>query len=145
MPPPHLLLGQAGEAAAARHLEAAGLRILDRNWRDGRLELDIVCEARDGTLVFVEVRTRSPRSRGAPAETITPAKQRLLARAAAAWLSAHDSWHRACRFDVLAVCAPHPVRSHEINPEEAWIITHHPHAFEVADALDRGHAHWQPW
>ncbi|AGW14830.1 hypothetical protein DGI_3116 [Megalodesulfovibrio gigas DSM 1382 = ATCC 19364] len=101
----------------------------------------MVCETRDGVLVFVEVRTRSAGSRGNPAETVTPAKQRLLARAAALWLSAHDCWHRPCRFDVLAVCAGNPA----LNPGEAWTITHHPHAFEVADAMDRGHSHWQPW
>ncbi|GAB7082208.1 YraN family protein [Megalodesulfovibrio paquesii] len=132
---PHLQLGREGEAAAARFLAAAGLRVLDRNWREGRLELDLVCEAPDGTVVFVEVRTRADAAHGDPAETVTLVKQRQLIKAAGAWLSAHDSWGRPCRFDVLAVR----------NRQEPFSITHHPHAFEVADALDRGHTHWQPW
>lgn len=132
---PHLLLGKAGEEAAAQYLTAAGLRILDRNWRQGRLELDLVCQDAQGCVIFVEVRTRTDSDRGDPAETVTPAKRRTLAKAAAAWLSAHDSWDRACRFDVLAL------RTYQ----DTFSITHHPHAFEVADALDRGHAHWQPW
>ncbi|MGH2722043.1 MAG: YraN family protein, partial [Actinomycetota bacterium] len=50
-------LQQAGEGAAARHLERRGLRILARNWRIRMGELDLV--ARDGgVLVFVEVKTR---------------------------------------------------------------------------------------
>ncbi len=133
----HLQLGQEGEAAAAAFLKKAGLKVLERNWRQGRLELDVVCEDKKAgkAIVFVEVRTRTASQRGEPAETITPAKQRTLAQAATAWLAAHDAWERPCRFDVLAV----------IHDGEAFHITHHTNAFEVGDALDRGHAHWQPW
>ena len=66
-------LGRRGEAIAARHLEAAGLVIVERNWRCTHGEIDIV--ARDGgDLVFVEVKTRSSVEYGHPLEAITPIK-----------------------------------------------------------------------
>ena len=78
----HLRLGQEGEDAAAELLTCKGFALLDRNWRLGRLELDLVC--RDGdTLVFVEVKTRANAAHGGPAAALTPAKQRHLYRAAA--------------------------------------------------------------
>ncbi|MDE5879382.1 MAG: YraN family protein [Desulfovibrio sp.] len=131
---PHLALGRQGEEAAAALLRRAGLSILDRNWRSGRLELDLVC--REGaTVVFVEVKTRQSRQRGGPEAAITPAKQRSLSRAAQAWLAAHDAWDAPCRFDVVCLVARHGTFSAE----------HYRHAFDFAPSLDRCHAPWQPW
>jgi putative endonuclease len=75
--------------------------ILDRNWRSGRLELDIV--ARDGaTVVFVEVKARRPGPQPA-AEAVTPRKRRNLRRAARDWIHAHPHTGGEYRFDVVAV------------------------------------------
>ncbi len=101
---PHLRTGREGEDAAARAARARGWKILDRNWRAGHLELDIVCE--DGEeLVFLEVKTRAENSLGSPREALTREKRRRLIRAAQAWLSAHDAWERPCRFDLACVTA----------------------------------------
>jgi putative endonuclease len=98
----HLALGAAGEEAAAALLAAKGLRVLARNWRSGGLELDLVC--REGrTIVFVEVKTRGPGSRGTPADGLTPAKRGRLVRAASLWLSENEAWDAPCRFDLVAV------------------------------------------
>src|SRR5689334_23085538 len=79
-------VGAYGERVAVRALEAAGMRVLDRNWRCRRGELDIV--ALDGrTIVFCEVKTRRTASFGAPAEAVGPAKVRRLRALAAAWLA----------------------------------------------------------
>ncbi|MBO4312376.1 MAG: YraN family protein [Desulfovibrionaceae bacterium] len=103
------LLGQSGEDAAARLLQAKGLGIIARNWRKGSLELDLVC--RDGgTLVFVEVRTRRAGGMLTPAESLTPSKRRSFERAARAYLQANDLWDSPCRFDL--VCA----EARSINP-----------------------------
>ena len=99
---PHLRTGREGEDAAARAAQARGWKILDRNWRSGHLELDIVCE--DGEeLVFLEVKTRAENSLVSALETLTWKKRRRLIRAAQAWLSAHDAWERPCRFDLACV------------------------------------------
>lgn len=131
-------LGRRGEEAAAALLRQKGCVILARNWRHGRLELDIVC--RDGdTLVFVEVKSRRAHTQAGPADAMTPQKRRTLVRAAQSWLDAHDAWHVPCRFDVVTVVQDSSQRLH---------LEHLPHAFDVTsagNAVDRGHASWQPW
>ncbi|GIW70886.1 MAG: hypothetical protein KatS3mg102_0428 [Planctomycetota bacterium] len=101
--PPHAL-GRAGEEAAARFLQARGLRVLERNLRTAAGELDLVCEAAEGTLVFVEVKARGPeRSLEEALAAVTPARQRRLARAALAYMAERFGCERGARFDVVAV------------------------------------------
>lgn len=77
------------------------MEILDRNWRAGRRELDLV--ARDGDVVaFVEVKTRGP-GPAAPLEAIGRAKRRDLRRAAEAWIHGHPGVGREFRFDAVGV------------------------------------------
>ncbi|WP_296304850.1 YraN family protein [uncultured Desulfovibrio sp.] len=132
------LLGRQGEEAAARLLTGKGLAVLARNWRQGRLELDLVCQDGD-TLVFVEVKSRRGDGLARPDEAMTPRKRRTLIRAARAWLAAEEAWSRPCRFDVVTVTARGPNSLH---------LEHIPHAFALDDAgtaVDRGHTPWQPW
>jgi len=92
--------GGAAETIAARHLESLGYRILARNVKSKRGELDIV--ARDGrTLCFVEVRLR--KSSSLAFASIDPRKQRSLARAAEHYLLANRLSSMPCRFDVVAI------------------------------------------
>lgn len=125
--------GRNGEELAAGLLRRAGWRVLDRNWRQGRYELDLVCD--DGEdVVFVEVRTRAEGGLVSPAESVTPAKRRSLIRAARAWLAAHGAWERPCRFDVVCVTvtAGEPPRTEHIR-----------HAFEFDQPVGRGYASGQ--
>ncbi|MFC9605667.1 YraN family protein [Streptomyces niveus] len=80
-------LGRYGEGLAARRLAAAGMTVLDRNWRCGRTgEIDIV--ARDGdVLVVCEVKTRRGGSFEHPMAAVTPVKVDRLRRLAACWLA----------------------------------------------------------
>ncbi|MFI6480166.1 YraN family protein [Nonomuraea sp. NPDC050663] len=95
-------LGRHGEQLAADYLTAAGMRILERNWRSRRGEIDIL--ARDGAdLVVVEVKTRSSRSHGTPLESVRPAKLARLRTLAAQWLSTQPSTFRTVRIDVIAL------------------------------------------
>jgi putative endonuclease len=97
----HNEIGQFGEQKAAEFLEQKGYKILDRNWRYGRAEIDIV--AMDGaTLVFGEVKTRSNDLFERPESAVDEKKRRLLTRAAVAYMRkiGHE-W--AIRFDILAV------------------------------------------
>ena len=95
-------MGRFGEELAARHLEAAGLEILDRNWRCGEGEIDIV--AADGpTLVVCEVKTRSGTAFGDPAEAVVGTKAARLRRLALRWLAAQGVGWRDLRFDVVTV------------------------------------------
>jgi putative endonuclease len=100
-------VGRFGEEVAARHLQAAGLQILARNWRCRQGELDIV--ARDGTqLVIVEVKTRSSLGYGSPAEAVHRAKSARIRQLGLRWILEHreqggpEFW-TALRFDVVTV------------------------------------------
>ena len=115
-------LGREGEARAARFLEAAGYRILARNVRAERVEIDLVC-AGDGALIFVEVKTRRGRSHGFAEEAVDGRKRARLVRGAAAWLAAQPRRYARVRFDVIAC---------EWDGAD-WQVRHWPAAFDAGD------------
>jgi len=95
-------LGLDGEECAASLLVAAGLSLLDRNWKCPGGELDLVA-AEGGEVVFVEVKRRRSGSHGLAAEAVGPRKQMRILAAARAWLAEHPSdASRSVRFDVVA-------------------------------------------
>src|SRR5829696_6815525 len=91
-----VLLGRFGEDLAVRHLEAAGLQVLDRNWRCAEGEIDIVAAEGD-TLVVCEVKTRTGTGFGDPAEAVVGAKAARLRRLALRWLAARGLGWRDLR------------------------------------------------
>ncbi len=100
----HLETGKQGETAAAEFLEQKGWRIVERNWRSGRAEIDIIAWAGEKLLVFVEVKTRSGAHSGfgGPEESVDAQKQNLLLRGAGVFMESIDyDWE--IRFDVVAV------------------------------------------
>lgn len=109
MPTSRARTGSIGEQLAVRHLEHAGMVILDRNWRcasgDVRGEIDIV--ARDGsTLVICEVKARRGGAAGTPLEAITPRKVAQLRRLAAMWLAQSGLGARHVRLDAVGIAWP---------------------------------------
>ena len=96
-------LGRFGEDEAAKWLQAHGYRIVDRNWRCARGEIDIV--AWDScTLAFIEVKARSGIRTGHPFEAITASKLTRLRRLVPAWFEDHQEISaRAVRIDAVAV------------------------------------------
>jgi len=97
--------GQAAEALALAHLQAAGLRLLERNYRTpgrGGGEIDLIVRQRDGTVVFVEVRSRSRRDFGGAGASINAAKQRRIILAARHYLM-RLSTPPPCRFDAVLI------------------------------------------
>jgi putative endonuclease len=98
-------VGRHGEDVAARYVQDAGWRVLDRNWRGTDGELDLVA-LDGGALVTVEVKTRSGTGFGHPAEAVTPRKVARLRRLTAQWVAAHDVRPRSIRIDVIAVVLP---------------------------------------
>lgn len=92
--------GALAEERARTHLERAGLKLVTRNYRCPRGELDLVMADGD-TLVFVEVRYRASRAFGSAAESVDARKRARLIAAAEHYLLAHPG-DRPCRFDVVA-------------------------------------------
>ncbi|NTU45426.1 MAG: YraN family protein [Chlorobiaceae bacterium] len=95
-------LGQQGEQLAADFLEKKGYRIISRNYRYHRNEIDIIARYK-GTLCFIEVKTRSSTEKGHPAEAVTPGKQKEIIKAARAYLAFCVHEECDCRFDVIAI------------------------------------------
>lgn len=96
---PHQL-GKLGEEVATRYLEAMGLSVIERNWRCGYGEVDIVAQDDDET-VLVEVKTRRSR-RAFPELAVDAAKRERYRRLSLCYLMEHRCAH-ALRFDVIAV------------------------------------------
>lgn len=97
-------LGAMGEALAVDHLTRVGLRILSRNWRCRYGELDVIAaDEATGTVVFVEVKTRTGDGYGGLAYAVTPRKVARLRRLAALWLAGQDRRWAALRIDVIGV------------------------------------------
>lgn len=97
--------GDAAEDTALAHLQAAGLRLLERNYRTpgrGGGEIDLIMRDRDGTLVFVEVRQRSGALHGGAAASISATKRKRIIFAARRYLMRFAQLP-ACRFDVVLV------------------------------------------
>ena len=82
-------LGDWGEEVASTHLATKGFQILHRQWRCSWGEMDLIVKRND-ILVFVEVKTRSSRTMGAPEHGITPAKAKKLQMIALAYMGQHD-------------------------------------------------------
>lgn len=113
-------VGAAGEQRALLHLQAAGLRLVARNFKSpgrGGGEVDLIMREPDGTLVFVEVRQRASASHGGAAASVGWAKQRRIIFAARHYLArlAHCP---PCRFDVVALQGAGTDRA---EPHVHWI------------------------
>ena len=97
--------GDAAEAMALAHLQAAGLRLLVRNYRTpgrGGGEIDLIMRAPDGTVVFVEVRRRASLAYGGAAASIGSTKRRRIVFAARHYLARLPA-PPPCRFDVVVL------------------------------------------
>ena len=95
-------LGKVGERVAERWLERHGWRIIDRRFRNGHRDIDLVAE-REGLVAFVEVKTRTGEGFGDPVEAVHWRKQRELVRSADVWIDRHGPPGAMYRFDVLGV------------------------------------------
>lgn len=95
-------VGQQGESLACQYLARLGYRVIARNYRTKLGEIDIVAE-NQGTLVFVEVKTRRGHQCGHPFEAVTPAKCRQISKAALQYLAETGREAHPARFDVVAI------------------------------------------
>ena len=98
-------LGTRGERLAAKALRRAGFKILARNARLGRYEIDLI--AREGdTTAFVEVKTRRTGEPVRPEDNVGPAKRRHIQTAARIYADRENDPEMYYRFDIVAVVLP---------------------------------------
>ena len=98
-------LGRQGEDIAYTLLESMGHTILERNWRSGHLEIDIISLGADG-IHFVEVKTRRLSIQAPPQENVDKAKQARIVSAAGRYLKSGKGTpygYLECMFGVVAV------------------------------------------
>lgn len=98
-------VGDAAEHLALAHLQRAGLRLLEANYRTpgrGGGEIDLIMKDTDSTLVFIEVRQRASQSHGGAGASISAVKQKRIVFAARHYLLRFNSLP-PCRFDVVLI------------------------------------------
>lgn len=94
--------GELGERIAERWLRRSGWRVLQRRFRSGHRDIDLVVE-RDGTVAFVEVKARRGEAFGQPVEAVNWRKQKELTKSAMVWIDRHGRASEVYRFDVIGV------------------------------------------
>lgn len=100
--PGRAALGAAAEQLVCDHLVRLGYKLVARNVRVGRLEIDIIARTAN-LMVFCEVRGRSNDAWMTPAQSIDPAKVKRIRQAAAVWLKTNRPGTNQVRFDVASV------------------------------------------
>ena len=112
-------LGRLGEDTACDFLLSRGHRILDRNWRGGHLEIDIVSEGADG-LHFVEVKSRTAPVLSSLDDQVNETKQKRMSAAALKYLNVNHLEGQEVFFDVVSVVFDGPETRLRYFPH-AWI------------------------
>ncbi len=107
--------GLLGEQTAERYLTEKGMVCLERRYRTKSAEIDLIMKDRD-TIVFVEVKTRRTASPGSGLLSVTPSKQKRIARGAVLYLMSNHKLNALVRFDIV-----------EINRDS---VLHIPNAFQ---------------
>ena len=110
-------LGRWGEKQAEKSLKAKGLKLLTRNFRCRTGEIDLVMADTDGTIVFVEVKTRADEKFALAESAVNYTKKKRLSSAAKYFLVSYNITDRDFRFDIVTVV---------LNPKKT---EHHPDAF----------------
>jgi putative endonuclease len=95
------IIGGIGEELAVTWLKSNGFDIVDRNWRYGRYETDIIA-SKDGRLHFIEVKTRRSDRFGMPERQVDRKKLDRMIDSGTAYIRQHPGW-KWIRFDIIAV------------------------------------------
>lgn len=114
------LLGRWGEKRCEKFLKKKGYKVLARNYLCKTGEIDLIAADRDGTVVFVEVKTRANEKFSDAEAAITGAKKIRMGRAARYFLACNRIEERKLRFDVVAIV---------VDGASACQIRHYENAF----------------
>ncbi len=112
--PKHLKTGLRGEQLACRYLRRKKYEIIATNYATKLGETDIIAQSPDGTICFVEVKTRSPGQMLSPSEAVDYRKSENLKTNAAAFLRYTKSETAEYRFDIIEVIL-HDLYTADIN------------------------------
>jgi putative endonuclease len=110
-------LGRKGEELAVEYLKKSGFKILHRNWKWGRNEIDLIAE-NDDFIIFTEVKARNEDCLLQPVTAVTKDKQKSIIIAADGYVNRFKI-DKESRFDIITV----------IKKPESFEIEHIPDAF----------------
>ena len=110
----HNELGKWGEDLAANYLQHEGYFILERDWKSGHRDIDIIAADSDGTVVFVEVKTRSNRVFGEPEDAVDYWKLKNLKAAINHYIK-YQHINGEVRFDIVTIVGSENDSEPEIN------------------------------
>lgn len=98
-------LGKNGEIIARNFLIEKGLKFLKANYRYERAEIDLIFEdSKTNTIIFTEVKTRKNKKFGEPEESVNPAKQERIKKAAMGFILENESYSsHELRIDVISI------------------------------------------
>lgn len=119
----HNDFGKIAEDLAADYLQKNGYKILVRNFRFQKAEIDIIAE-KDNQIIVVEVKARSTDAFMLPQEAVTRTKIKLIVSAVNHYLEEFDR-NNEVRFDIITVLP---------DEKRKLIIDHIPDAFQAWDA-----------
>ena len=109
-------IGSNGEKIALRYLKKQGYKLLEKNYRKLRCEIDLIMyDKNTNYLVFVEVKTRSGDTYGSGAEAVTNLKQENIIKATTVYLRENNYFNEQIRFDVVEVNAENKNVKHIIS------------------------------
>lgn len=94
-------LGQEGERLAAEYLQDEGWKIVERNYRHGHAEIDLIALNND-LLIFVEVKIRTNTAYGMPEDFVTEKQAENILKAAGQFMQEKD-WNGNIRFDIISI------------------------------------------
>ena len=134
MAPNTQFTGKRGEDIACDFLVKKGYRILHRNFRTKKGEIDIIGEL-ENTLVFFEVKSRKSSKYGYPKEYVSNLKKKRILHAACFYLTKKGFWSRPVRFDIIGI----------IFGQGEVKIEHEKDVIQISDPVDSSNSYWQPW
>jgi putative endonuclease len=114
-------LGRWGERRCESFLKKKGFKKLVRNFSCKTGEIDLVMIDTDGSIVFVEVRTKADESFSPPEDSVTFSKKERLLRTARYFLTTHNIENRPFRFDVVAIILGRKGRPQIKHYENAFV------------------------
>ncbi len=95
-------IGAIGESLACQYLKNNGYEIVEKNFNSNYGEIDIIAK-KSAVLVFVEVKTRTNKKFGEPAEAVNLTKQKHILKTAKYYLYSTKQENTCTRFDILEI------------------------------------------
>ncbi len=117
----HIELGKWGEELAADLLERKGMRILERDWRSGHRDIDIVARSAD-ELVFVEVKTRESDAFGEPWKSVDWRKRKNILASINQYIRSRRI-DMPFRFDIVSVTLSNPEQPQIEHIENVQLVS----------------------